>query len=154
MTVSPGCVNASATPPNSVQVAVKNMTSGEVAYFQITYDLEVLFSENGKLGKTEFITEWKNISDSNELYTQVQTFSNDVDAITERLGQKNVFDIARRTVGDNQQVVYLSLKTVTNVQVLLELTFTPGQSGCRLCIKMNKPAMGQLFQQTLVKILG
>lgn len=152
MGVSPNFVNSTAPPATAVQVATKNLTTKDVTYFQIEFDVNVLFSENGALEKSEFIEKWKGIAESNELYWTMTPFSCDIDAITAKFDRKNVFFIARRTVGENQ-VAYYSFKTVTNVQVLLELSFTPGETQCQACLKLEALPLGPLFQKSITSIL-
>jgi hypothetical protein len=52
-----------------------------------------------------------------------------------------------------QEVAYYSIKTVTGLVVLLELTFKQGVNGCKVCVKTEQPQIAPLTQQCVEQIL-
>merc|ERR1712228_43007 len=78
----------------------------------------------------------KGIDEKNELYGTISDLPTvDIDAITKKLGANRVFFIARRPVpNSNQEVVYFSMKSLTNMDFLVELTFKPGVNACKVCL--------------------
>ncbi|CEG39573.1 ap-2 complex subunit [Plasmopara halstedii] len=122
MGVSPQFVNAAVAPNLNLQVAIKNNSSNDVVYFQSELDLTAIFTEAGSMTSTEFISLWQKIPETNEHYFTVATGARGVDAVSERLGRSNVLYIAKRPI-DGKEVAYFSVKTMTNVVALFELTF-------------------------------
>ncbi|KAI9915200.1 hypothetical protein PsorP6_007066 [Peronosclerospora sorghi] len=152
MSVSSQFVNAAVAPNLNIQVAIKNNSSGDVVYFQSELDLSAIFSENGKVAPNEFISMWQGIPEANEHYFTLVTGGSDVDAVSERLGRRNVFYVAKRPI-ENKEIAYFSVKTMTNVVALFELTFD--KSGTtRVCLKLELKAFSALFQQTLERLLA
>lgn len=150
MGVNPSFVNAQVAPNLNIQVAIKNLTSGDVLYFQTELDLHAIYTENGALEKGEFISSWKSISEANEHYFSVNTGNRNADGVTSVLQQANVFYIAKRAI-DGKEIAYYSLKTMTNVIALLEFTFdTPGM--CKVCLKTEQKAFSSLLQRSIENI--
>ena len=46
-----------------------------------------------------------------------------------------------------QEVAYYSLKTATNLLILLELTFKAGVNGVKVCVKTEQPPFAPLAAQ-------
>lgn len=144
----------------SVQVAIKNISSPSkhVFYFAVPLNLEAIYSTDGAMERSPFIELWKSIDDRNELYGTVQDLSRDavnVETVKERLAVYNIFFIARRPVPNapGQEVVYFSMRTVTNMQFLAELTFKEGVNACKVCLKTENGSYGQLAKSSLEYIL-
>lgn len=141
-----------------VQVAIKNMQTGSVFYFGVNFNLEALFSSDGTMERSAFIESWKGIDDRNELYGTVSDLppaSVDIDAVINKFKANNVFFIARRPVpnAEGQEVVYFSMRTVTNMAFLAELTFKAGVTACKICLKTEAAAYGALAKQALESLL-
>lgn len=151
MGVNPGFVNTAVAPNLNVQVAIKNITSGDVLYFQSELELQAIFTENGGLEKTEFINMWKAISEANEHYFTVPTGSLNVDAVSDSLKGSNVFYVAKRGI-DGKEIAYYSVKTMTNVVALFEFTFD-GSGTTKVCLKTEQKAFSPVLQKTLETLL-
>lgn len=148
MGVSPGFVNASVAPNLGLQVAIKNLTSGEVLYYQSDLELPAIFMENGGLEKTEFINMWKGISEANEHYFSLPTGANrSVDAVSDLLKHSNVFYVAKRGL-DGKEIAYFSIKTMTNLVALFEFTFD-GSGATKVCLKTEQKAFCGVLQKSL-----
>merc|ERR1712216_178247 len=153
MTINPNHV-APGAPNLNVQAALKNMQTGTVVYCQATVNFAVLFAEDGLLEKGNFLGLWKGIDESKEVYSTVMDLPTvNIDAITQKFARNNIFHIAKRSVPDNTEVAYYSIKTVTNLVILLELTFKQGVNGCKVCVKTEQPPIAPLTQQCVEQIL-
>jgi AP-1 complex subunit beta-1 len=151
------------TPPGQpaspqVQVAIKNLQSGTVFYFAVNFNFEALFSPDGKMERSAFIETWKSIDDRNELYGTVPDLprdSCDIESVQEKFEANNIFFIARRPVpnAEGQEVVYFSMKTVTGMAFLAELTFKKGVNACKICLKTENSSYGALAKQALESLL-
>lgn len=144
--------------PPQVQVAIKNMQTGNVFYFAIDFNLEALFSPDGKMDRSVFIESWKSIDDRNELYGTVADLprdSCDIESVQEKFAANNVFFIARRPVpnAEGQEVVYFSMKTLTGMDFLAELTFKKGVNACKVCLKTENSSYGLLAKTALESLL-
>ena len=141
-----------------VQVAIKNMQSGNVFYFAANFNFEALFSPEGTMERSAFIESWKSIDDRNELYSTVSDLprdSVDIDAVTQKFKMYHVFFIARRPVpnAEGQEVVYFSMRTFTGMEFLAELTFKQGVNACKVCLKTENSAYGLLAKTALENLL-
>jgi AP-1 complex subunit beta-1 len=144
--------------PPQVQVAIKNMQTGTVFYFAVNFNLEALFSAEGTMERSAFIETWKSIDDRNELYATLERLpaeSLDIDSVINKFKANNVFFIARRPVpnAEGQEVVYFSMRTVTNMEFLAELTFKHGVNACKICLKTESAAYGALAKLALESLL-
>ncbi|KAE9026018.1 AP-2 complex subunit beta [Phytophthora rubi] len=152
MGVSPQFVNAAVAPNLNLQVAIKNNSSGDVVYFQSELDMSAIFTEAGSMASTEFISMWQGIPEANEHYFTLATGALGVDAVSERLGRHNVFYVAKRPI-DGKEIAYFSVKTMTNVVALFELTFD-NSGTTKVCLKLEQKAFSALLQQTMERLLA
>jgi AP-1 complex subunit beta-1 len=137
--------------PPQVQVAIKNMASGLVFYFAAIFNFEAIFSPDGAMERSAFIETWKSIDDRNELYGTVSDLpkeSIDIDHVQQQF-------IARRPVpnAEGQEVVYFSMRTLTGMEFLAELTFKQGVNACKVCLKTENSSYGVLAKASLERLL-
>jgi AP-1 complex subunit beta-1 len=141
-----------------IQIAIKNMTTGGVFYFAANFSFEAFFASEGALERSAFIEAWKSIDDTKELYGTVSDLpssSTNIDQVQQKLKAYNIFFIARRPVpnAEGQEVVYFSMKTITGMDFLAELTFKQGVNACKMCLKTENTAYGHMAKAALEKIL-
>jgi len=141
-----------------VQVAIKNMQTGNVFYFAVNFNFEALFSQDGTMERSAFIESWKSIDDHNELYGTISNLpqaSMDIDTVIIKFKSNNVFFIARRPVPntEGQEVVYFFMRTVTQMEFLAELTFKQGVAACKICLKTENSSYGPLAKQAIECLL-
>jgi AP-1 complex subunit beta-1 len=149
-------VNPGQPASPQIQIAIKNMSTNAVFYFAVNFALEAMFSPDGAIDRTSFIESWKSIDDGKELYGTVQDLppsSTDIDQVQAKLGLYNIFFIARRQAAEGQEVVYFSMKTVTNMIFLAELTFKAGVNACKVCVKTENASYGQLAKNAIEEVL-
>ncbi|KAK9164585.1 hypothetical protein Syun_005487 [Stephania yunnanensis] len=145
--------NISPGPPNSLlQVAVKN-NQQPVWYFSDKISLLVLFTEDGRMERTNFLETWKSLPDSNEVVKDLpNVVVNSVEATLDRLAASNMFFIAKRRHA-NQEVLYLSAKIPRGIPVLIELTAVIGIAGVKCAIKTPNAEMAPLFFESVEALL-
>eukprot|EP00977_Amphora_coffeiformis_P006709 scaffold1475_cov167-Amphora_coffeaeformis.AAC.2 len=141
-----------------IQVAIKNMHSGQVFYFAANFNFEALFSPDGAMERSSFIESWKSIDDRNELYGTVSDLppdAVDIDHVQQKFKGNNVYFIARRPVpnAEGQEVVYFSMRTFTGMEFLAELTFKHGVNACKVCLKTENSSYGLLAKQAIESLL-
>lgn len=141
-----------------VQVAIKNMVTGNVFYFALNFNFEAMFATDGCMERTSFIETWKNIDDQKELYSTVSDLpstSTDIDKVQEKLLVYNIFFVARRLVPNatGQEVAYFSMKTMAGMEFLAELTFKQGINACKICVKTNNTAYGTHAKTAIENLL-
>jgi len=150
--LSPSAAGQPASP--QIQIAVKNMATSQVFYFAAIFNLDALCSSGGQLDRATFIETWKNIDDGNELISTISDLpSTDIDAIQAKFEIYNIFFIARRQAMEGQEVVYFSMKTLTGMDFLVELTFKVGINACKICIKTESTSYGQLAKAAIENLL-
>jgi AP-1 complex subunit beta-1 len=141
-----------------VQVAIKNMTTGNVFYFAVNFNLDAMYAKDGAMDRTVFIDSWKSIDDRKELYGTISDLpmaSTQIEQVQAKFLAHNIFFIARRSVPNaaGQEVVYFSMKTLTGMQFLAELTFKEGVNACKVCVKTENPSYGVLAKMSLENLL-
>jgi len=134
------------------------MATGNVFYFAANMNFEALFRNDGAMERSTFIESWKNIDDRNELYGTVSDLppsSVDIEVVCKKFKASNVFFIARRPVpnAEGQEVVYFSMRTITGMEFLAELTFKQGVNACKVCLKTENAAYGAMAKVALETLL-
>lgn len=145
--------NLSQGPPNTLlQVAVKN-NQQPVWYFNDNISLQVFFSEDGRMERTNFLETWKSIPDTNEIAKDLQSaIIHSVDTAIEHLGASNVFFVAKRK-NANKDLLYLSCKGPKGIPFLIEVTASVGVPGVKCAVKTPSPEMAPLFFEAMEMIL-
>jgi len=141
-----------------IQIAIKNMATGNVFYFAANFALEAMFAPDGALDRTAFIDMWKSIDDRKELFGTVSDLppsSVNIEQVQAKFAANNVFFIARRPVpnAEGQEVVYFSMRTVSGMEFLCECTFKAGVNACKVCIKTEKASYGLLAKAAIESLL-
>ena len=155
--VAPAPASGQSVSPQ-VQIAIKNMQTGNVFYFAVNFNFEALFSPDGTIERSAFIDSWKSIDDRNELYGTVGDLppaSMDIDTVINVFKANNIFFIARRPVPntEGQEVIYFFMRTVSQLEFLAELTFKKGVTACKICLKTDSASYGLLAKQAIESIL-
>ncbi|KAK6935416.1 Clathrin/coatomer adaptor, adaptin-like, N-terminal [Dillenia turbinata] len=145
--------NIAPGPPNLLlQVAVKN-NQQPVWYFNDKISLLVLFSEDGRMERANFLETWKSLPDSNEVSRDFPGLMiNSVEATLDQLAASNMFFIARRKHA-NQEVLYLSANIPQGIPFLIELTAVIGIPGVKCAVKTPSPEMAPLFFEGIEALL-
>jgi len=71
----------------------------------------------------------------------------DIGAVKAKLAAKDVVFVAERVIpGSDHTAVYLTAKTVTNQQYLVELKFKAGSNICKVTVKSPSRAFSELIK--------
>ncbi|KAK8934449.1 Beta-adaptin-like protein B [Platanthera zijinensis] len=135
--------NISPGQPNTLlQVAVKN-NQQPVWYFNDKLSLHIIFSEDGRLERANFLETWKSLPDSNEVAKDLPgTIIHNMDAMVEHLAEANLFFVAKHR-NANKEIMFVSAKDPRGVPLLTELTASVGVPGTReLCGEDAEPRGG------------
>jgi len=153
--VVPTGVVFSNPPSNIIKIAIKNNQSNDAFFFSATVPLPVLFTEAGALERSAYLSMWKSIPDANESTRDIPLNAGptDLDFLVRKLTSRNLFEIARRKVND-QDVVYLSVKTENSVYILVELTFKYGIRQCKCSCKTASLELVPYFEQSIEQLLN
>jgi len=152
--ISPLNPGQAASP--QVQVAVKNIATGHIFYFAVNFNLEASFAANSAMDRASFIDTWKNIDDTKELYGTISDLppaSVNPNSVQTKFELYNIFFIAGRSAMEGQEVVYYSMKTMTGMEFLAELTFKKGVDACKICVKTENSAYGAIAKSSLENLL-
>ncbi len=148
---------AAGQPANpQIQIAIKNMSTSQVFYFAANFSIESIFAPGGAVDRSAFIDAWKNIDDGKELYSTLSDLpasSVDIDQVQAKFELYNIFFIARRQAMEGQEVVYFSMKTMTGMEFLTELTFKAGVNACKVCVKTESSSYGQHAKNAIENLL-
>lgn len=139
-----------------IQIAIKNLATNQVFYFASNFVMESFFSADGAMDRTTFIDTWKNIDDGKEVYSTIPNLppaSSDIDQVQSKFALYNIFFIARRQAMEGQEVVYFSMKTVSGMQFLAELTFKKGLNACKICVKSESSSYEHLTKNAIESLL-
>jgi len=151
ISLNPNQISQGAPASNIIQTALKAAFQGlgdKVLYFQIPIQLHVLFIENGKLDRGEYLDIWKQIQE--EQYRDINLgLGLNADSITSRFESNRLFFIARRAV-QQQEFLYFSAKLQLGAVLLLELSLGPG--GTKACAKTRSDLV-QPFLQSVQNLL-
>ena len=143
-TTLPLIVNpAQAVPAFSpkVQVAIKNVTTGDVLYLADTMPLGALATEDGAMEQSLFPVAWGSMG--GEVTAQLPA-APQADVLAARLRAQNLFLVASRQ--GPKTLTYFSGKVGApfNCAVLLETSTSAGAAGIGLACKSERPELAQL----------
>lgn len=156
LTFSPQMMSSSEPSP-TFQVAIKNMTTNAVFYFNVPVSLEMFFVSGGvPMHVQDLVQSWKTMDESNEVSMIVNDLpSSDVELVKKKLIANDVAFVVQRDVPgqEGQVVVYFSTRTITNVGFLIELKLKSGYNVCKLTVKSSNKPMAELCKSTVARLI-
>lgn len=129
--IAPGGPTQLMNPITRIQMALKDSVG--VFYFEDTIPMYMLFSENGAMEKSEYLTLWKEIPDEVDRTVTVPNTGYTPDSLANALRNYNLFLMAKKKNPEGHDVMYFSVKLVNNIAVLLEITLSP--SSVLICVR-------------------
>ena len=125
-----------------VQVAIKNVTTGDVLYLVDTVPLGVLASEDGAMDQAAFPAAWQSLGGEQKAQLPLAPPAGDV--LAARLRAQNLFLVASRE--GPKTLTYFSGKVGApfNVAVLVEVSTSPGAAGVGVVCKCPRPELAPL----------
>jgi hypothetical protein len=111
-------------PLTNLQVAIKNNV--DVFYFNCIVPIHVYFVNDGEMDKMTFLQTWQDIPESNEIKHQIQNSNGlSIDDLQNKLRLNNIHTITR-TIIEQKEMLYQTIKLTNGIFVLVELKITPG----------------------------
>ena len=111
-------------PLTNLQVAVKNNI--EVFYFACVVPIHVYFILDTEMDKMAFVQAWQDIPESNEIKQQLQNVNGlSIDDLQNKLRLNNIHTVTR-TIIEQKEMLYQTIKLTNGISVLVELKITPG----------------------------
>eukprot|EP01090_Pellita_catalonica_P004301 TRINITY_DN1412_c0_g1_i4.p1 TRINITY_DN1412_c0_g1~~TRINITY_DN1412_c0_g1_i4.p1 ORF type:complete len:867 (-),score=182.03 TRINITY_DN1412_c0_g1_i4:1507-4107(-) len=137
-----------------IRIALKNNVG--VYYGTTDCPVYVFFTEDGQLGKKEYLALWKQIGDSQE-HSSNSTRSEpnrNTATLINALKSHNLFLIAKRNP-DGDDILYLSAKVVPpGAAVLVEITCYSDSAGSQCCIRTPSPGLVPFVDYAVKKLLA
>ena len=120
-----------------VQVAIKNVTTGDVLYLVDSVPLRVVASEDGAMDQATFPAAWESLGGEQKVQLPVTPPAGDV--LSTRLRSQNLFLVASRE--GPKTLTYFSgkLGAPFNAPVLVEVSTSAGAAGVGIVCKCPRP---------------
>ncbi|SOV21483.1 AP-1 complex subunit beta, putative [Plasmodium sp. DRC-Itaito] len=147
----PNTLNSNTPPatPLFLQVAIR--TNVDIFYFNVPYDIFVVFVENFHMEKDIFKKKWQIIEESKEsILMAVSPMVITSDMLIKRMKIFNISLIARRNV-NNMELYYFACITTNNLVILSEVTIQPEKKNVKLCIRTDSSSVIPLYKLLFVK---
>ncbi|GAB66786.1 adapter-related protein complex 1 beta 1 subunit [Plasmodium cynomolgi strain B] len=147
----PNMLNSN-TPPSTplfLQVAIR--TSIDIFYFNVPYDIFIVFVENFNMEKDIFKKKWQLIEDSKEsilMASSPMVITSDI--LIKRMKIFNISLIARRNV-NNMELYYFACLTTNNLVILSEVAIQPEKKVVKLCVRTDSTSVIPLYKLLFVK---
>ena len=120
-------------PLTNIQVAIKNNI--DVFYFACVVPIHVYFIPDNEIDKMTFVQNWQEIPESNEIKHQLQnTHGLSIDDLQNKLRANNIHTVTR-TIIEQKEMLYQTMKLTNGIFVLVELKITPGNR--TISVKLN-----------------
>jgi hypothetical protein len=111
-------------PLTNLQVAIK--TNVDVLYFACLVPIHVYFVQENEMDKMSFVQTWQEIPESHEVKHQLQNHHGlSIDDLQNKLRLNNIHTVTR-TIIEQKEMLYQTIKLTNGILVLIELKITPG----------------------------
>ena len=109
-------------PLTNLQVAIKNNV--DVFYFACIVPIHVYFIHDTEMDKMTFVQTWKEIPESNEIKHQLQNIHRlSIEDLENKLRLNNIHTVTR-TIIEQKEMLYQTIKLTNGIIVLIELKIT------------------------------
>ncbi|CAF4070851.1 unnamed protein product [Rotaria sp. Silwood2] len=130
-------------PLTNLQIAIKNNI--DIFYFNCIVPIHIYFVHNGEMDKMTFVQTWQDIPESNEIKHQLQNLNNlSIDDLQNKLRLNNIHTITR-TIIEQKEMLYQTIKLTNGIFVLIELKITPGNRTIAFSLKTKVPDVANLI---------
>lgn len=122
-------------PLTNLEIAVKNNI--DVFYFSAIVPIHVFFVGDSDMDKMAFMQTWQEIPESNEVKHQLQNVHGlSIDDLQSKLRLNNISTVTR-TIIEQKEMLYQSVKLTNGVLALVELKITPGNRTIAVSERLN-----------------
>jgi len=148
---------AQGEPNQNLQVAIKNMHTQAVFYFQMAYNLFSLFKPS-TIDTESFKQKWSAIEAGRTAACTVSPLAGagDVAAMSkhcaDRLKAVHATEAVTATV-DGVQRAYFHVSTMTNAVMLLEISYKAGFNGCKVSVRCEQQQYAEVLRATVEALL-
>ncbi|CXI83707.1 AP-1 complex subunit beta, putative [Plasmodium berghei] len=149
--LAPNILNSNTPPtfPLFLQVAIR--TNIDIFYFNVPYDIFIVFVENFNMEKDIFKKKWKLIEDSKEsilMATSPIVITSDI--LIKRMKIFNINLIARRA-SNNMEMYYFACLTTNNLVILSEVIIQEETRAVKLCVRTDSISVIPLYKMLFIK---
>jgi AP-1 complex subunit beta-1 len=156
LTMTPNVLLSGSPPTNPLilQVAIKN--SLDIFYFNVPFDLPVVFVPDAPVQKDPFTQVWQKVGESQQLYIQGQVASPlTADGLRNLLQADSIGYVAQRQKDEETTYVYVAATLTNKVPVLAEVALFRSSTALEVKIRTDgPPVVSEVFQACLIKRLG
>jgi len=139
-------------PLTNLQVAVKNNV--DVFYFAIVVPIHVYFISDSEMDKMAFMQAWQDIPESNEVRHQLQNVHGlSIEDLQNKLRLNNIQTVTR-TIIEQKEMLYQTIKLTNGIVVLVELKITPGNRTIAFSLKTKIPDVASLVVNAYEQLLS
>ncbi|UJR36258.1 hypothetical protein I4U23_028988 [Adineta vaga] len=139
-------------PLTNLQVAIKNNV--DVFYFACTVPIHVYFVQDNEIDKMAFVQIWQEMPETNEIKHQLQNVNGlSIDDLQNKLRLNNIHTVTR-TIIEQKEMLYQTIKLVNGISALVELKITPGNRTIAFSLKTKIPDVANLIVQAYELILS
>lgn len=139
-------------PLTNLQVAIKNNI--DVFYFASIVPIHVYFVNDSDMDKMAFVQLWQDIPESNELKHQLQNTNGlSIEDLQNKLHLNNIRTVTR-TIIEQKEMLYQTIKLTNGIIILVELKVTPGNRTIAFSVKTKVPDVASLIVNAYELILS
>ncbi|CAF0816132.1 unnamed protein product [Rotaria sp. Silwood1] len=139
-------------PLTNLQVAIKNNV--DVFYFACMVPIHVYFTQDNEIDKMAFVQSWQEIPESNEIKHQLQNVNGlSIEDLQNKLHLNNIHTVTR-TIIEQKEMLYQTIKLTNGIIILVELKITPGNRTIAFSLKTKVPDVANLIVHAYELILG
>jgi AP-1 complex subunit beta-1 len=150
----PASVNA-ADAAASVKVAIKNVATNAVFFFDMPLAMSAFLAPAGPMDTNAMVAAWKSVDDSQGSATTVSNVSvPNMEDVKAKLGAQRVAFCVQRQLGEDQFMQYFSCQTITGTALVVEIKYKQGLAMCKVTVKSPVPALSSLVKTTVAAALS
>ncbi|CAF0831331.1 unnamed protein product [Rotaria sordida] len=139
-------------PLTNLQVAIKNNV--DVFYFACAVPIHVYFTPDNEMDKMAFVQTWQEIPESNEIKHQLQNVNGlSIEDLQNKLRLNNIHTVTR-TIIEQKEMLYQTMKLTNGIVILVELKITPGNRTIAFSLKTKIPDVANLIVHAYELILS
>jgi hypothetical protein len=143
----------------TLQVAIKNMAAGSVFYFQCPVPVAACLLKASPLDTQAFKAKWQGADKALESSATATPLPGGGDVAATgrfcagRLGAHGMAEAVTVVGPDGVTRAYHHACTLTNVLVMVELSFKAGFPGCKVAVRCDQPAYAAVIRASVEQLL-
>jgi len=139
----------------SVKVAIKNVATNGVFFFDMPLAMSAFLAPAGPMDTDAMVAAWKSVDDSQGSATTVSNVSvPHMEDVKAKLREQRVAFCIQRQLGEDQFMQYFSCQTMTGTALVVEVKYKQGLAMCKVTVKSSVPALSSLVKTTVAAALS